>query len=237
MKKYLIILMIAILALSLMACGNNVNNNDEASFDKIEDSSAGEGSKPEVIEKTEEKKENIQKSKLRPTATIELTDGRTIKFELYPGVAPNTVNNFIELAQSGFYDGVIFHRIIKDFMIQGGDPDGTGMGGPGYSIKAEFVMEKGNLTTFLSHKRGVVSMARSQMPDSAGSQFFIVHQDSKFLDQQYASFGVVVEGMDVVDALANVATETGDRPIEDVVMKTITIELNGYEPSAVEKIE
>ncbi|MBI9014806.1 MAG: peptidylprolyl isomerase [Clostridiales bacterium] len=155
---------------------------------------------------------------------------------MVPEVAPNTINSFITLANEGYYDGLIFHRIIKDFMIQGGDPEGTGAGGPGYTLKDEFFVIDELMVTYLSHTRGIISMAKTQAPNSAGSQFFITHGDSSFLDGQYSSFGYVVEGMDVVDALATVEVDKNDRPLEDVVIKTISVELNGYELTAPETI-
>ena len=136
-----------------------------------------------------------------PVVTITMTNGDVMKAELYPEIAPNTVNNFISLVQKGFYDGLIFHRVISGFMIQGGDPQGTGMGGPGYSIKGEFAMN--GVRNDLKHTRGVLSMARSMMPNSAGSQFFIMHANAPHLDGQYAAFGTVTSGMDVVDAICN----------------------------------
>lgn len=156
-----------------------------------------------------------------------MENGGTIKAELYSEIAPNTVNNFIDLVQKGFYDGVIFHRVIKGFMIQGGDPQGTGMGGPGYSIKGEF---SGNgFENNLKHSRGVLSMARAQNPNSAGSQFFIMHQDSPHLDGQYAAFGKVINGLEVVDNIADVQTNFQDRPLEEQKMKQVTVELFGEE--------
>ena len=160
-----------------------------------------------------------------PIVTITMKDGGVIKVELYPDKAPNTVNNFISLVNHNFYDGLIFHRVISGFMIQGGDPEGTGMGGPGYSIKGEFSQNRFN--NDLKHERGVISMARSMMPDSAGSQFFIMHQDAPHLDGAYAAFGKVIEGMDVVDRIAGTATDYSDRPREDQVMETVTVETFG----------
>jgi peptidyl-prolyl cis-trans isomerase B (cyclophilin B) len=148
-----------------------------------------------------------------------------MKAELYPEIAPNTVNNFISLVQKGFYDGLIFHRVISGFMIQGGDPQGTGMGGPGYHIKGEFAINGFNNT--LKHTRGVLSMARSMMPDSAGSQFFIMHADAPHLDGQYASFGKVVEGLDIVDKIASARTGWQDRPVEEQKIQSMTVELFG----------
>ena len=162
-----------------------------------------------------------------PVVTITMKDGGVIKVELYPDKAPNTVNNFISLVNHKFYDGLIFHRVISGFMIQGGDPEGTGMGGPGYSIKGEFSQNRFN--NDLKHERGVISMARSMMPDSAGSQFFIMHQDAPHLDGAYAAFGKVIEGMDVVDRIADTATDYSDRPREDQVMETVTVETFGQE--------
>lgn len=165
--------------------------------------------------------------KQNPIVTITMNDGGTIKAELYPEIAPNTVNNFISLIKKGFYDGTIFHRTIEGFMIQGGDPTGTGMGGPGYSIKGEF--SDNGFKNDLKHSRGVLSMARSMMPDSAGSQFFIMHEDSPHLDGQYASFGKVLEGMDVVDKIATTRTDYSDRPLLEQRMESVTVELFGEE--------
>lgn len=161
-----------------------------------------------------------------PIVTIEMENGGIIKAELYPAKAPNTVNNFISLINHGFYDGVIFHRVIEGFMIQGGDPQGIGIGGPGYSIKGEF-SRNGFKTNDLKHERGVLSMARSMLPNSAGSQFFIMHQNSPHLDGDYAAFGKVIEGMDVVDAIATTATDASDRPLDDQVMKKVTVDTHG----------
>jgi len=160
-----------------------------------------------------------------PVITIEMENGKKIVAELYPEIAPETVNNFVYLAGQGFYDGLIFQRVIPGFMIQGGDPDGVGTGGPGYCIKGEFLMN--GVKNELSHKRGVLSMARANHPNSAGSQFFIMHQDGKFLNNQYAAFGKVTEGMDVVDEIAAVKTDANDKPKEDIRMKTVTVETFG----------
>ena len=165
--------------------------------------------------------------KKNPIVTIEMENGGIIRVELYPEVAPNTVNNFISLIKKGFYNGTIFHRVIKGFMIQGGDPSGNGTGGPDYSIKGEFLAN--GFENLLAHERGVISMARSQSFDSAGSQFFIMHEDSPHLDGQYASFGKVVEGMEEVDRIANVETNFQDRPREEEVMESFTVELFGEE--------
>ena len=162
-----------------------------------------------------------------PVATLEMTDGGVMHIALKPEIAPNTVANFIELANSGFYDGLIFHRVISGFMIQGGDPTGTGMGGPGYAIKGEFASN--GFENSLSHKRGVISMARAADPDSAGSQFFIMHADGDFLDGEYAAFGEVTDGIEVVDRIASVETDAMDRPTEDQVIKSIRVETFGQE--------
>ena len=154
-----------------------------------------------------------------------MTNGDVMKAELYPEIAPNTVNNFISLVQKGFYDGLIFHRVMSGFMIQGGDPQGTGMGGPGYSIKGEFAMN--GVRNDLKHTRGVLSMARSMMPNSAGSQFFIMHANAPHLDGQYAAFGKVVEGLDVVDKIASVRTGWQDKPVEEQKIQSMTVELFG----------
>ena len=162
-----------------------------------------------------------------PIVTFMMENGDKIKAELYPDIAPNTVSNFISLIEKGFYDGLIFHRVIKNFMIQGGDPEGTGMGGPGYAIKGEF-----NLNGFqnnLKHERGVLSMARSFMPDSAGSQFFIMHQDSPHLDGQYAGFGKVIEGIEVVDRIAEAKTNRQDKPKKDIKIEKATVETYGID--------
>ena len=157
-----------------------------------------------------------------PIVTIEMEDGGKIVAELYPEMAPISVNNFISLVKKGFYDGLIFHRVISGFMIQGGDPQGVGIGGPGYCIKGEF--SANGVKNPLSHKRGVLSMARAQAMDSAGSQFFIMHADGEFLDGQYAAFGMVTEGMDVVDAIAAVKTdEESGKPVENVLINSIEI--------------
>ena len=162
-----------------------------------------------------------------PIVTIEMENGDVIKAELYPEVAPNTVNNFISLVSKGFYDGVIFHRVISGFMIQGGDPKGTGVGGPGYSIKGEFT---GNgFKNDLKHDRGVLSMARTMAPNSAGSQFFIMHQNSPHLDGQYAAFGKIIEGLDIVDKIASTRTDYNDKPRTPQVMKKVTVDTFGVE--------
>ena len=162
---------------------------------------------------------------MNPIVTIEMATGEKIKIELYPEIAPNTVRNFVSLVKKGFYDGLTFHRIIPGFMIQGGCPEGTGMGNPGYRIKGEFT--RNQFPNNLKHSRGVISMARAMNFDSAGSQFFIMHENSPHLDGQYASFGKVIEGMDVVDKIANAKTDYNDMPDEPQVMAKVTVENAG----------
>ena len=168
-----------------------------------------------------------------PIVTITMRNGDVMKAELYPEIAPNTVNNFISLINHNFYDGLIFHRVIKGFMLQGGDPEGTGMGGPGYGIKGEF--SSNGFKNDLKHTEGVLSMARSMFPDSAGSQFFIMHRNAPHLDGDYAAFGKIIEGMDVVNKIAETATDYSDRPLEDQVMETVTVETFGVDYPEPEK--
>lgn len=201
MKKWMILILCLALAL-LPACGKTTDTTPNTN---TADTAAGEN----------------------PVATLEIEDYGTIVLELYPDVAPITVANFIKLANSGFYDGLTFHRIIENFMIQGGDPKGDGTGGPGYAIKGEF--SQNGVKNDISHVRGVISMARSSMPDSAGSQFFIVHQDSTYLDGQYAAFGRVTEGLDVLDKVATVDTYASDKPKKDVVIKSLTVDTKGVD--------
>lgn len=169
-----------------------------------------------------------------PIVTITMKGGDVIRLELYPDIAPISVNNFLSLVDKHFYDGLIFHRVIRGFMIQGGCPDGTGMGGPGYSIKGEFSQNGVNNT--LKHTEGVLSMARSMHPDSAGSQFFIMHKTSPHLDGAYAAFGKVIEGMDVVNRIAETATDYEDRPLENQVMQTVTVDTFGVDYPEPEKL-
>ena len=170
-----------------------------------------------------------------PVVTIEMTSGAKIVAELYPEVAPQSVRNFISLINKGFYNGLIFHRVISGFMIQGGCPQGTGMGGPGYCIKGEFKLNR--VENNISHERGVLSMARAQSPNSGGSQFFIMHEDGDFLDGQYAAFGRVLEGMDVVDAIAAVKTNAQDRPLTEQKMAKVTVETFGETYPEPEKLK
>lgn len=170
---------------------------------------------------------------VNPVVTITMKSGDTIKAELYPEIAPNTVNNFISLINKGFYDGLTFHRVIFGFMIQGGCPEGTGMGGPGYSIKGEFTAN--GFKNDLKHTEGVLSMARSMMPDSAGSQFFIMHHSALHLDGQYASFGKVVDGMEVVKEIAKCRTDVMDKPLEPQIIEKMTVNTFGVEYPEPEK--
>ncbi len=162
-----------------------------------------------------------------PIVTITMESGDVMKLELYPDIAPQSVNNFISLVNHNFYDGLIFHRVIRGFMIQGGCPDGNGMGGPGYSIKGEFAQN--GFENNLKHTEGVLSMARSMMPNSAGSQFFIMHKNSPHLDGSYAAFGKIIEGMEVVNKIAEVPTDYSDRPLDNQVMKSVTVDTFGVE--------
>lgn len=213
-KGFKFLLLLTTLVVILAGCGKDTAENDELEFGGI------------GIPDPE---------KSHPVATIELSNGKQIVMELYPEVAPNTVNNFISLANSGFYDGTIFHRVIPNFMIQGGDPEGTGTGGPGYSIKGEFTSN--GVKNHLLHVRGVVSMARSNDLDSAGSQFFIVQADSEHLDNTYAAFAKVTEGMDVVDEIANLERDQNDRPTDPPVMTKVTVDTLGVEYPEPEKIQ
>lgn len=172
-----------------------------------------------------------------PIVTIEMENGSVMKAELYPEIAPNTVNNFISLINKGYYDGIIFHRVIENFMLQGGDPTGTGMGGPGYCIKGEF--SHNGFKNDLKHTEGVLSMARTMIPDSAGSQFFIMHKNSPHLDGEYAAFGKIIEGMDVVNEIATCDTDWSDKPLTPQVMKKVTVDTFGEtypEPETLEEM-
>ena len=169
-----------------------------------------------------------------PVVTFEMEDGKTFSAELYPDKAPNTVNNFLSLVKRGFYDGLIFHRVIEGFMIQGGDPNGTGTGGPGYHIRGEF-SSNGFAKNDIGHTRGVLSMARAMAPDSAGSQFFVMHKDAPHLDGQYAAFGAVIAGMDTVDAIAETPVDYRDRPLKEQRIKRVTAETFGIDYPEPEK--
>lgn len=214
-KKGAILVGISAMLISLVGCTNN-NTSSQKSDEEIEI----------TVESTGE----------LPIATIKIKDFGTIKAELYPDKAPNTVNNFISLANSGFYDGLIFHRVIKGFMNQGGDPDGVGTGGPGYSIKGEF-SNNGYKNNDLKHTAGVLSMARANDPDSAGSQFFIMAEEASHLDGDYAAFGKVIEGMDVVNDINSVQTNSNAKPLKDVVIESITVDTKGIDYKEPEKVE
>lgn len=185
---------------------------------------------------TGSEKTDAQAIQTTPIVTMIVKDYGTVTLELYPDMAPNTVNNFITLANEGFYDGLTFHRIIKDFMIQGGDPDGNGTGGPGYSIAGEFSTNGYEANTLL-HTKGVISMARSLDPDSAGSQFFIMTADTPSLDGDYAAFGKVTAGLDIVEKIGNVKTDGSDKPIKEVIIESIRIDTNGVAVPTVVKVE
>ena len=199
MRKKFILALCLVMSLSLVACSNKTNKNEETR------------TPPKEL----------------PIATIVVKNYGTIEAELYPHIAPNTVNNFISLANSGFYDGLTFHRVIKDFMIQGGDPNGNGTGGPGYSIKGEF--SNNNFKNNLKHTEGVLSMARSQNKNSAGSQFFIVTKDQPGLDGDYATFGKVISGMDVVHKIEDAQTDSNDKPLKSVIIESIKVDTKGID--------
>lgn len=220
------ILLVGFLLLGAVIAGCGTTSNNKLGNQNIEDTGNTNN---------EESPENDMKEPIEdnPIVTITMENDEQIIVELFPNIAPNTVKNFISLIEDGFYDGLIFHRVIPGFMIQGGDPNGTGTGGPGYGIKGEF--SSNGFQNDLAHERGVLSMARSQHPDSAGSQFFIMHQNSPHLDGDYASFGQVIEGMEVVDQIAGVKRDDGDKPLEDQRMKTVTVDTKGYEYEQPEK--
>jgi len=222
-KKHILLIcfMLIIGMFNLVGCGSDNNNKD----------------KKDATEKIQEEtsKEIVESNEKLPIVTMKIKDYGTVKLELYPEVAPNTVNNFISLSNSGFYDGLKFHRVIKEFMIQGGDPDGVGTGGPGYSIVGEFTSN--GFANSLKHTKGVISMARSNNPDSAGSQFFIMSEDAPHLDGEYAAFGKVISGIEVVENIEKVDTDSNDAPKEDVVIESITVDTKGLEYKDPEKIE
>lgn len=210
MKQKLLLMSLLIVTILLVSCQSNSNSNDIDLSDYEETDAV-------------------------PVVTIVMENGGEVEIALYPNKAPNTVNNFITLVQEGFYDGLIFHRVIPGFMIQGGDPEGTGMGGPDYSIPGEF--DSNGFNNDLKHTRGVISMARSNHPDSAGSQFFIMVEDAPHLDGDYAAFGEVTSGMEVVDEIVASERDAADKPFEDQVIKTMSVELNGYELKETKKIK
>lgn len=199
----------------LAACGNDSDGKDNQSEQTNEDN------QPTQVEHV-----TPVETDAVPKATLTMENGGKVVIELYPNIATNTVNNFIQLANDHFYDGLIFHRVIPGFMVQGGDPNGNGTGGPDYSIMGEF--SNNDFENNLTHERGVLSMARSKHPDSAGSQFFIMTDDAEHLDGEYAAFGKVIEGMDVVDEIVQTKRDGNDKPLEDQVIQSITIDLDGY---------
>ena len=244
MKRVITILTAALLLLAAIGCAKTYANSltgktgEEPAAAGTDTTSVAGETEPQQTEpqKTEETNQSKENSTMQnPIATITMQDGGVMKLELYPDVAPNTVKNFIALANAGFYDGLTFHRIIAGFMIQGGDPNGTGSGGPGYSIKGEFTSN--GFKNDLKHKRGVISMARTMIPDSAGSQFFIMHADYPYLDGEYAAFGMLLEGFDVLDAIATVQTNRNDAPLTPVVIDTIRVDTFGVDYGEPEKIK
>lgn len=208
-KKNCFLIMISMILVFMVGCTDKTSNNSA------------------VNNKDNSSETPLEFNGPKPIVTITLNDDSQMTLELYPEIAPNTVNNFISLINKKYYDGIIFHRVIEGFMIQGGDPTGTGTGGPGYSIDGEFSSNK--FQNDLKHTRGVISMARSGDPNSAGSQFFIMHEDYPSLDGEYAAFGKLIEGFEVLDRIATVEKDSKDKPMEDIVMKTVTVDLNGYE--------
>ena len=220
--KRIVVLLMGLMLISSLACSKGTEKTET----KTETGAPAEA--------TDDIKEDTNVDKSHPIATITMKDGGVIELELYPEVAPESVKNFISLANSRFYDGLIFHRVIMGFMIQGGDPLGKGTGGPGYSIKGEFAAN--GVENDISHVRGVLSMARATPYDSAGSQFFIVQEDSTYLDGQYAAFGRVISGMDVVDRIAKTTTDSKNKPYKDQIMETVRVETWGVEYGEPEKL-
>jgi len=221
-KSFLLILGTILFILLLAACSSESDTADEKEVQETADQATEENSGPTFEQDS-------------PIATITMENGDQIQIELYPDIASNTVNNFISLAEDGFYDGLIFHRVIPGFMIQGGDPDGNGTGGPGYAIKGEF--SSNGFENDLKHHRGVISMARSADPDSAGSQFFIMVEDSPHLNEDYAAFGQVINGMDVVDDIVSQETGKNDKPLKDQRIEKVEVDTKGQEFSEPEIVE
>lgn len=235
-KGLTVMLLLAALLMLVAGCGDD-NARKGASGGNNEAPATPPAAEEEPKPEQPADKPNVPDPKgSHPVVTIEMSDGNIIKAELYPEVAPNTVNNFISLIKQGFYDGTIFHRVIPGFMIQGGDPEGTGMGGPGYSIAGEFT--NNGFRNDLLHTKGVLSMARTPEPDSAGSQFFIMHADFPGLDKDYASFGKVIEGIEIVDEIASLPTGQNDRPAKPLpTMKKVTVDTLGKEYPEPEKLK
>ena len=214
-KKYLKLILVTIIMTSLILVGCGTSKSTTNKTEEKDTTSSSESSDTNSSEA----------NKSLPLATITVEGYGVIEAELYPEIAPNTVNNFIDLSNKGFYNNLKFHRIIKDFMIQGGDPKGNGTGGPGYSIEGEFTSN--GFANSLKHTKGILSMARAQDPNSAGSQFFIMTKEASQLDGNYAAFGKVISGLDVIDKIENVKTDSNDKPKEDVVIKSITVDTKG----------
>ncbi len=233
----ILLLMMSLLLVIAAGCGNKpTNNNGTANSSNASGNTSSNTASPAPQESAAAPTEGVPSATAsHPVVTIEMDNGGIIKAELYPEVAPNTVNNFISLIQKGFYDGTIFHRVIPGFMIQGGDPDGTGMGGPGYGIAGEFTAN--GFTNNLAHTQGVLSMARSQDMNSGGSQFFIMAAAYPSLDGQYAAFGKVTEGQDVVDAIVNLPRDSSDRPEQPPVMKKVTVDTLGVTYPEPQKVQ
>ncbi|NIK72344.1 MULTISPECIES: peptidylprolyl isomerase [unclassified Paenibacillus] len=234
MRLPVLALLTAALLLVIAGCGggSKTSSNDNGTSGS---GTANATATPEATDPPQPDK--LLGSDKHPVVTVEMDNGKTFKVELYPEIAPNTVNNFVSLVKKGFYDGTIFHRVIPGFMIQGGDPEGSGMGGPGYSIKGEFMSN--GFQNDLLHTRGVISMARSGDPDSAGSQFFVMVADAPSLDGDYAAFGKVVEGMDTVDEIVNQETEKtgeGSRPVKPMAIKKATVDTKGMTFAEPEKV-
>lgn len=226
-KKIKIVALILLSSLMLIVYGcqsDNGNNQSQENENNAENQHNNDN---------EQNQNNAENGEHKPLVTMVMEDGAEVEMELYPDVAPNTVNNFIALIEDGFYDGLIFHRVIPDFMIQGGDPEGNGTGGPGYEIAGEF--SSNDFDNDLKHEPGVLSMARSQDPDSAGSQFFIMTGDSSQLDGDYAGFGKVIDGMEVVEDIEAEETDNNDKPDTDQVIESMTVDLNGYKADEPEK--
>ncbi len=220
--KLLVLLMLMISGFMLVGCGNDKKDESKEQGKNVE-------------ENNDKSTENKNDEKDLPTVTIEVKGFGTMKGELYPDKAPNTVNNFIALANSGFYNGLTFHRIIPDFMIQGGDPDGVGTGGPGYSIKGEF--SSNGFDNDIKHTEGILSMARSRDKDSAGSQFFIMTKTASHLDGEYAAFGKITEGLDVLHKIESIKTGANDKPEEPVVIQSIKVDTKGVKYNEPEKVK
>ena len=235
MKKTLYLLFV-MLFVTLLSAGCSSILNDKYSETPPQNTAPQQVEEPQTPPAEEPKQnEDLPANAQNPVVTIEMEDGNEIKLELYPKLAPNTVNNFISLVKKGFYNGVIFHRVIPGFVIQGGDPEGTGAGGPGYSIKGEF--SSNGFTNELLHERGVISMARTNDPNSAGSQFFIVVADAPNLDNEYAAFGKVIDGMETADKIVSVERDQNDKPLQVQKMKKVTVETFGVNYPEPEKLQ